>query len=72
MKTLYAVVSYNHNYYHEIADEAQRREIEKLISKLKHLENEIVAVHEGRINISPAGNVFMDSYPPELAKKMHL
>ena len=70
MKTLYSIVSYNHNYYHELSDENQRREVEKVIAKLQHLEKEIVAVHEGRINIAPSGNVFIDSYPPELARKM--
>ena len=72
MKTLYSVVSYNHNYYHELADEAQRREIEKLIAKLQHLENEIVAAQEGRINISPNGNVVINNYPAVLTKKMRL
>ena len=72
MKTLYSIVTYNYSYYHELTNEDQRREIEKLIEKLQHLAHFIIPVTEGRINISPTGNIFIDNYPKELANQIRI
>jgi hypothetical protein len=72
MQTLYNIVTYNNQHYPALTDEKSRREVEKLITKLQYLENEILTVTDGTINISPTGNVFIRSYPPALHRKMNL
>ena len=71
MQTLFSIVTYNHKHYAELESEQDRRTIEKLIAKLQFLESDIVVVANGSINISPAGNIFIDKYPPQLARQMN-
>jgi hypothetical protein len=72
MQTLYNIVTYNHQHYADLTDEASRRTVEKLIAKLQFLESEILPVTAGTINISPTGNMFIHSYPPALHKKINM
>jgi hypothetical protein len=72
MQTLYNIVTYNHQHYADLKDEASRRAVEKLIAKLQFLESEILPVTEGTINISPTGNMFIHSYPPALHRKINM
>ncbi len=72
MQTLYNIVTYNHQHYPELADEKDRKIVEKLIAKLQYLESEILPVTGGTINISPTGNVFIHNYPPLLHRKINL
>jgi hypothetical protein len=72
MKTLYNIVTYNHQHYPALTEEKDRRQVEKLIAKLQYLENEILPVTDGTINISPTGNIFIHNYPAILHRKINL
>ncbi|HTE09922.1 MAG TPA: hypothetical protein VK645_03115 [Chitinophagaceae bacterium] len=72
MQTLYNIVTYNHQHYPALTEEKDRKVVEKLIAKLQHLENEILPVTAGTINISPTGNMFIHNYPPALHRKINL
>ena len=62
MKTLYAVVTYN-------GPAAGNR---KTHSKVAAPGTFYYPSNRGRINISPAGNIFIDNYPKELANQMRV
>lgn len=70
MATLFDKIKYEHKLYFELTDPTGRQEIEELVSKLKLLENEIVNDPKGTITIMKSGNVFSDSFEPDLAKKI--
>jgi len=72
MQTLYNIVTYNHQLYAALTEEKDRRTVERLIARLQYLEDEILPVAGGSINISPTGNVFIHNYPPLLHRKMNL
>ena len=71
METLYNLVTYNHQLYAALAEEKDRRIVERLIAKLQHLEYEILNIPGGSINISPTGNIFIRNYPLRLQRKMN-
>jgi hypothetical protein len=70
MATIFDKISYDHTKYSELKDPTGRQEIEELAEKLKPLENEIVNDPKGQITIMKSGNIFSDSFAPELAKKI--
>lgn len=70
MATLFDKIRYEHKYYFELTDTIGRQEIELLALKLKSLENEIVNDPNGQITIMKSGNIFSDSFEPELSKKI--
>lgn len=70
MTTLFDKIRYDHKLYSELTDTTSRQEIEELVAKLKPLESEIVNDQNGTITIMESGNVFTDSFDPDLAKKI--
>jgi len=70
MATLFDKISYDHTKYSELTDPTGRLEIEELAKKLKPLESEIVNDPKGQITIMKSGNIFSDSFSPDLGKKI--
>ena len=70
MATLFDKIKYDHKLYSELTDPMGRQEIEELVAKLKLLENEIVNDPKGTITIMKSGNIFNDSFEPDLAEKI--
>jgi hypothetical protein len=70
MATLFDKIRYDHKLYSELADPTGRQEIECLAAKLKPLETDIVKDPKGTISIMKSGNIFSDSFEPELANRI--
>ncbi len=69
MTPIYDKIFYDHKLYSELSDSTAKREIERLADKLKHLETEIANSPEGTITVMKSGNIFTDSFAPELSSK---
>ena len=70
MATIYDLIRYDHKLYSELTDPTGKREIDALVLKLKPLESEILNDPKGTITIMKSGNVFSDSFKPDLADKI--
>ena len=70
MKPLYDVIRYDGKLYNDLIDNKHKRLIEGLIGKLNHLENEMLKHPNASITLKESGNVFIDSYPPDLAERI--
>jgi hypothetical protein len=71
MAGIYDYIYYRDTKASDLTEEKQQDEIVQISNKLKSLENEIVEYGRGRIVLMSSGNVFIDGFEDDLAKKIH-
>lgn len=70
MKSLLDIITYDDKKYSSISDSSEKKAIENIAAKLKHLEGEILQHIDGDISITKKGNVFVMCFPIDLSAKI--
>lgn len=70
MTTLFDKILFDGLHYNQLTNDSDKRMVENIVNKLKHLEADIINSKNGQISLRPSGNFFIDSFSKDLSDKI--